>query len=85
VKTNRASSTGKIIKERVMAIEGMNMDVDSPEKVARVLRKAAQEYYYSAGELSSAWQDKNAGSPWNRIARILERAAEQVDKVTGSY
>ncbi len=57
----------------------LNLDVDAPDKVARVLRAAAQEYYESAGELESAWGDKGAGRPWVKIAKILERAADSID------
>ena len=59
----------------------MDLDVDSPEKVAVVLRRAADAYYESASELESAWQDRGAGKPWTKLARILERAADQAEKV----
>jgi acyl-CoA reductase-like NAD-dependent aldehyde dehydrogenase len=57
----------------------LDLDVDTPEKVAEVLRRAAQRFYESAGELESAWQDKNAGKVWERMARILERAADSCE------
>jgi hypothetical protein len=59
----------------------LDLDVDHPDKVAAVLRRAADVYYDAAGELSSAWQDPEAGKPWYAIARILERAANSVDSV----
>lgn len=59
----------------------LDLDVDSPENVPDVLREAAQSYYESAGELASSWQDRQAGSVWNKIAKILERAADQIEKV----
>ena len=34
-----------------MTKKNMNLDVDSPEKVARVLEDAAQQFYESAVEL----------------------------------
>lgn len=39
----------------------MDLDVDTPEKVAPILREA--------------------GKVWSKIAKILERAANQIDKV----
>jgi hypothetical protein len=59
----------------------MSLDVDVPEHVSAVLNRAAQAYYESAGELSSAWQDPNAGKVWEKIAVILEKAANQIDKI----
>lgn len=59
----------------------LDLNVDSPEMVSGVIRHAAQAFYESHGELESAWQDKNAGAAWSKIARILERAADQIDKV----
>jgi len=59
----------------------MDLDVDSPEKVAAVLRRAAEAYSESASELESQWQDPGAGKPWAKLARILERAADQAEKV----
>jgi hypothetical protein len=53
-----------------------DLDIDVPEKLAPVLRKAADTYRESYGELQSAWQDKAAGRIWDRFAVILERAAE---------
>jgi hypothetical protein len=57
----------------------LNLDVDSPEKVARVLRRAAEAYYESAGELDAAWQDPGAGRPWDKLAKILDRAADSAE------
>lgn len=62
-------------------MKSLDLDVDTPEKVAPVLRAAAQAYYEAAGELESAWQSRSAGAPWNKLGRILERAADQCDKV----
>jgi hypothetical protein len=60
--------------------DDMNLDVDAPDEVSDVLRTAADKYYESAGELESSWQDKGAGRPWEIIAKILEHAADQIDK-----
>jgi len=63
-------------------MKNLDLDVDHPDKVARILRNAAEAYGAAEVELSSAWQDPGAGRPWGRIARILEKAADQVDRVT---
>ena len=65
-----------------MVMAELNLDVDSPDKVAAVLRAAAEEYVSAAIELGEAWQDKGAGRPWLKIAAILDRAAKQIDKAT---
>lgn len=57
-----------------------NLDVDSPDKVLPVLRKSADEFYESASELTSEWQDKGAGRPWEIIARELEICANKIEK-----
>jgi hypothetical protein len=44
-------------------------------------RRAAEEYAESSSELQSAWQDKNAGKIWERIARELERAAVRIEQI----
>ena len=59
----------------------LDLDVDTPENVPGVLRAAAQEYLESELELEGAWQDKQAGKVWAKIAKILERAADQIDKL----
>jgi len=68
-------------KTFMMHESDLDLDVDAPDKVAPVLRRAAERFYESASELEAAWQDKNAGRPWVKIARILERAAKSIDKV----
>jgi hypothetical protein len=57
----------------------LNLDVDAPDKVSTVLRAAADAYYEAHNELLAAWQQSY--TPWSRIARILERAADQIDKL----
>lgn len=59
----------------------LDLDVAEPDMVAAILRAAADAYNESAAELETAWQDRQAGKPWAKIARILERAAAQVEKV----
>jgi hypothetical protein len=62
-----------------------NLDVGTPEEVAQVLRATAELYYDSANELSSSWQDKNAGRCWKEFAKILEAAALKCDKAVADY
>lgn len=61
-------------------MKSLDLDVDAPDKVASILRAAAEAYYESSGELEAAWQDREAGRPWTKIARILERAADQIER-----
>jgi len=51
------------------------LDVATPEEVPTILEHIADRYRESAGELSSAWQDGNAGKIWGDFATILDRAA----------
>lgn len=62
-------------------MKNLDLDVDSPDKVSTVLRNAAEAYNDSASELASAWQDSSAGKPWEKIARILEQAADRIDRL----
>lgn len=59
-----------------------SLDVDSPLKVAAILRQAAEAYRESHAELQAAWQDKHAGHEWPKIATALERAADRIDAIT---
>ena len=63
----------------------LDLDVDTPDKVADVLRRAAERFHESAVELSSAWQDPNAGRVWTHLARILESAADKADKAVEKH
>lgn len=58
----------------------LNLDVSKPEDVASVLNEAADSYRQSASELEAAWQDKNAGRPWEVIADVLENASIRIGK-----
>ncbi len=62
----------------------LNLDVDDPDKVADILRRAAEFYRASGAELRSAWQDPNL-KVWDHIAVVLERAAKSVDKTVNKY
>ena len=55
-------------------------DCAAPEDVAQVLRRIADMFNESATELSSAWQDNQAGKVWGDYAKIMERAAESCEK-----
>jgi len=61
--------------------KNLDLDVDAPDKVSRILRNAAEAYYDSSSELEAAWQDREAGRPWEKIAKILEAAADKIDKM----
>ena len=58
----------------------IDLNVAAPETVQLTLRRAADQYRESSGELAAAWQDKIAGSVWNDIARILDRAADSCER-----
>jgi len=62
-------------------MKNLDLDVAAPDQVAAVLRRAADAYHESAVELAGAWQDKNAGAAWSKIARILERAADHIERM----
>jgi acyl-CoA reductase-like NAD-dependent aldehyde dehydrogenase len=51
-----------------------------PRTAAEMLYQIAQNMYEDAGELASAWQDKNAGACWARAARLIDRAAAELDR-----
>lgn len=59
----------------------LNLDVDTPDKIAPILRLAAETYYELASEFVSTWRDQRAGAVWNHIAKILEHAADSIDRV----
>ena len=63
-----------------MARGGLDLDVDSPEKVAVILDRAADAFFESAGELDSAWQDKS-GDVWAKLAMVLQSAASRCRRI----
>ena len=63
-------------------MKDLDLDVDSPQDVAPVLRRTAEAYEESATELNSAWQDKSAGWPWHVIATVLKVAADKIEANT---
>lgn len=71
--TAESCTGGKLVEDDVIG-------ANSPEELIANLRKAAQAFYESHGELSGAWQDKQAGAIWSFAARELERAADRIEK-----
>lgn len=63
----------------------IDINVASPEALAKALRDAAQEYRESQIELSAAWGDLEAGKIWDKFANILETAANSCDKAVAKY
>jgi len=62
----------------------MNESIENsatPEGFISALRRIAQRCYEDAGELQSAWQDRNAGSFWKHAARELERVADKLEGI----
>jgi len=59
----------------------LHNQVSSPPEVAMILRTAAECYAESAMELGITWQDQHCGRVWNRLARVLDAAAERCDKI----
>lgn len=63
----------------------LDLDVDAPEKVADVLRRAADQFRESVGELQSTWQDRSAGKVWGDIAKALDAAAIKVEQAINRH
>jgi hypothetical protein len=59
-------------------------DADAPEKVAIILRRVADKYRESTGELQSAWGDQGIVI-WDKLATILERAARSCETAVSRY
>ena len=53
-------------------------EASAPDEIAQILRNAAQSCHEADTELQSAWQQRS--TPWSKIARILEQAADKCDK-----
>jgi len=62
-------------------MKNLDLDVDAPERVADVLKRAAQAYYESHSELSAAWQDRHAGRVWSKLGAEFEKFAARVEKI----
>jgi hypothetical protein len=58
----------------------LNLDVDAPDKVATVLRHAADVFREADTELASRWGDPDAGRIWSTIARRLDTVADTIDR-----
>ena len=61
------------------AASKLDLDVDAPDKVAGVLRVAAEAYSASSTELAAAWQDDRSPMIWASIASCLDTAAGMVE------
>lgn len=57
-------------------------EAQAPDQVAYILRNAAQAYRESQGDLQAAWQDPAAGRVWPKIAKRLEKLADELDRIT---
>lgn len=66
-------------------MQDLDLQVDTPEKLADVLRRAAEAFRESQCELQSAWQDDNAGRVWLHIAKALDVAACKVEQAINKY
>lgn len=59
----------------------LDLDVETPAAVARILREAADQFAADAANLDAAWQSKSAGRVWNRMARVLDHAATRCEQI----
>jgi hypothetical protein len=50
-------------------------DCETPEDAVRVLRNVAQKFEEDCSELQHAWQDRQAGIFWHKLAVRLEKLA----------
>lgn len=64
-----------------MQFNGLDLNVATPEEVAGVLERAADEYRQTAYDLASAWGDSGPNRTWIKLARILSDAAEKCREV----
>ena len=58
----------------------LDLNVGTPGEVPVILRRTAEAYRETTGELQSAWGDPNAAQVWTDFATILERAADSCDR-----
>jgi hypothetical protein len=56
----------------------LDMDVCDPADVPHALEKVAHAYRESAKDLRMTFHNPEVGGTWERIAKILDRAAQQV-------
>ena len=57
----------------------MNLDVDNPENVSKVLRKAADRFYSDGIQMGIDYPKRQDGKVWEMIAKTLEAAADHID------
>lgn len=79
-----AEDTPEEPKETVMA-KDFNLDVDSPHKVADVLRRAAQKYYDMASEMAAKSLDAKLARLWSDLGKALDAAADQAEQLAARY
>lgn len=70
----------EISSQEAAKFHAFDLNVSSPELVPLVLRATADKYREDAEELDSAHQDKSAGRPWRKIARMLDSTADRIAK-----
>ena len=59
----------------------ITLDVDAPDKVAGVLRAAADAYLQDAGERIEARPDDRTPVIWAAIAGLLDNAADAIERI----
>jgi hypothetical protein len=60
-------------------------NIISPDQLAPILRKYAQQYREDAADLAAMWQDDDAGIAWAKLADVLDRAADSANKTCAKY
>lgn len=63
----------------------LDLNVDAPDKVALVLRAAAQAFAESEVELQAAWGEPSAGRVWRELAKIMDRAADSAERACAKW
>jgi hypothetical protein len=59
----------------------LNLDVDAPEKVAGILRAAADAYLQDAEERMQAQPGDRTSVIWAAIAGLLDNAADAIEQI----
>ena len=62
-----------------------DINVASPDQLAKILRDAAQDYREAQIELAAVWGDLEADRIWDKFADILDAAADKCDKTCARY
>ncbi len=64
-----------------MQSSALDLNVATPEEVADILERAADEYRQTAYDLALAWGDTGRNPTWIKLAEILADAAEKCREV----